>query len=120
MLMDVVTTCSDAGLSNILALFQRVLLMIQIIAPIALLVTSVLQFINLVMDPEKKGGLKSILNKVLAAIIVLILPFIMNIVMNIMGQSTKFSDCWNAARQPSNSPSYVDPNGGSSKSKINP
>ena len=120
MLMDVVTTCSDAGLTNILALFQKIILIIQIIAPIVLIITSILQFINLIMDPEKKGGLKSVVNKVLAAIIVLIMPFIMNVAMNVMGQSTKFSDCWNAARQPNNSPSYVDPNGGSSRSTINP
>ena len=120
MLMDIVTTCNDAGLVNILALFRRILTVIQIIAPIALLVTSVLQFINLVMDPEKKGGFKSIINKVLAAIIVLVMPFIMDVVMNVMGQSTKFSNCWNAAKNPQNSPTYVDPNGGSSKNKINP
>lgn len=96
-ILDVMETCNNSALSTILPVVKTVMLLIQIVVPIALLVSFSISFTKLSINPEEKDGFRKLINKIIAAVIVFVLPLIMNAIMGIVGESTEFSNCWNNA-----------------------
>ena len=96
-ILDVMETCSNPALSTILPVVKMVMLLIQIVVPAALLISFVIEFTKLTINPEDKNGFRKLLNKVMAAVIVFVLPLLINVVLGAAGESTEFSDCWNKA-----------------------
>lgn len=94
-ILDVMETCSNPALSTVLPVTKAILLLIQIVVPIALLVSFTIGFVKLSINPEEKDSFRKLLNKIIAAIIVFLLPLLMNVIMGVVGESTEFSDCWN-------------------------
>ena len=94
-LLDVASTCDNVALLGVLVLVKRLLSIIQLIVPLLLIVWAAVGFVDMVRNPEQKNGVKKITNKFLAAAIVFFIPVIMNAFMGILGESTKFSECWN-------------------------
>lgn len=92
------TCCSDYGLVMILDTLRKIMHLFQLIVPIILIVMSIIGMTQLMMNPEKKNGMKSIFNKVLAAVIIFFLPVIVDAVLLMMPESFSVSACWNQAK----------------------
>jgi len=92
-----VVTCDDVALANILVIVKRVLSLVQIIGPILCIVGLIYTFIKMSINPDEKKNTKRIVNIVLALVIMFFVPVIVNATMGLMGESTDFSSCWNAA-----------------------
>lgn len=109
-ILDVMSTCNDVALANILSVVKNILLIIQIVAPILLIITGVIEFTRLSINPEDKKGFRKILNKIIAAFIIFLIPVLINAVMGLVGESTKFSSCWNNANDTAsiNNDTYID------------
>ena len=105
-------SCNSSSLLVTLSAFKRIINLIQIIVPILLMIGATIGIYQMVTNPERKNGLKSIINKVIAAAIVFFIPVFVNAVMGIVGDNNNFSSCWNAvdANSRGSAPSeYVDP-----------
>lgn len=104
-------TCNDASLAGIMSAVKRILLIIQILVPILLVVSASYGFFQMMGDPDKKNGGKSIINKFIAAIVVFFIPMFIDVTMGVVGEKTKVSDCWNkAGEKVSAGSSYQDEN----------
>lgn len=102
---DFSNCCSDYGLAVFLHIFKTAMGIIQILAPIVLIVMCTVDFSKLVINPDdnNKAKFKGLLNKFLAAVIIFLLPIIVNTVMGTMADTfdgAKNFDvlgCWDAA-----------------------
>ena len=92
------TCCNDYGLVMILDTLRKIMHLFQIIVPIILIIMGIIGMTQLMMNPEKKGGMKSIFNKVLAAVIIFFLPVIVDAVLIMMPETFSVSACWNQAK----------------------
>ena len=90
--------CSDAGIAAILDVLRRVFDLIQIIVPILLIICACIEFTRLVMDPNRKDGLKRIKNMFVAAVVVFFIPIFVDAVLNMMPNSFTVSSCWSQAK----------------------
>ena len=95
-ILDVNSACNSASLAIMLRAFKRIVTMVQIIVPILLMISAGIGLFQLVSNPERKNGLKSLLNKVIAAVIVFFIPMFVNLVLGLVGDNTNFSSCWNS------------------------
>ena len=96
MLLFLVTQgdCSDVALQNVLSTIKNILELIQIIAPILLLIMTAIHLTNLMRDPDDKKKLKKVQNSALAAIIIFFIPVIVNVVMYMLDDTFTVSSCW--------------------------
>ena len=97
MILDLMNVCSDPALSYVLAIIKRIIVIIQIIAPIILIVFSCVKLFNKVVNPEEKNSVKAIINSFIALAIIFLVPTLLNVVMYIIGEKTNFSNCWNSS-----------------------
>ena len=95
--------CGDPGFVLILESLRRIVSLIQLIAPILLIVCASIEFSKSVMNPDRKGGLSRIKNMFLGAAVVFFVPIIVNAFMNILPRSFSLSDCWQKAKTVSES-----------------
>jgi hypothetical protein len=112
------SSCSDPGLARILLAVKNMLSLIQIIAPIVLLIMASINLFQLMMSPDDKKKVKRIINSFIAAAVLFFIPMLVNVVMSIVGSNTTVSDCWNKASSTNTTPGYMDPNDSKSKTKI--
>ena len=104
-ILDIQETCTNLALSRILNIVKNFLNIIQIIAPILLMVSLTYQLIFLAKNPDDfKKKFPKIRNSALALIIIFIIPTILNTTMYILGEKTQFSSCYN------NAPRIIDEN----------
>ena len=108
LILDLIDTCNDPALSTTLASVKNIMLLIQIIVPIALLIGATVEFAKLTINPEEKDGFRKILNKVIAALIVFIIPLLVNLIMGVVGESTQFTNCWNNASFDNGEAEYIE------------
>ena len=92
------TCCTDYGLVMILDTFRKIMNLIQLIAPILLIIMGVIGFAQLMFNPEKKGGLKSIINKFLAAVFIFFMPVIVDALLLVLPETFSVTSCWNQAK----------------------
>ena len=109
-ILDVVSTCNSGMLSVVLPAVKNIMLIIQIVAPILLIVMATIELIRLTANPDDKKGIKNIINKFIAAAIIFFIPVFINVVMGLVGENTNFSSCWNNAADQSNVNYNVDGN----------
>ncbi len=105
-------SCNSSSLLVTLSAFKRIINLIQIIVPLLLMIGAAIGIYQMVINPERKNGLKSIINKVIAAALVFFVPVLVNAVMGMVGDNNNFSSCWNAVdanSRGSSSTEYVDP-----------
>ena len=98
--------CSDPGLQAILGIARRIVTLIQVIAPILLIVMLAIHFIRLMKDPEEKKHIQKLRNSLIALLVVFIVPTSWSVLMGVLGEDTTISACWNNAN-PSYSNTYV-------------
>lgn len=111
------TCCTDYGLAVILDVVRKFFNILQLIAPILLIIGATIQLIKLMSDPDEKGSTKKILNRVMAALFVFLLPVIVDVSLSTISQTSTFklADCWAHAKisseiAQSNKSTYIDPN----------
>lgn len=92
------TCCDDFGLVLTLDSFRKVLNLIQLIAPIILIVWSCVGLITLINNPEDKKSKKSLINKYIAAVVCFFVPIIVNAAMGLMPETFSVSSCWEHAK----------------------
>lgn len=85
---DLGSCCQSGELALFLKLFNTFILIIQIIAPIILLLMLCINLGQLVMDPDDKKKVKQINNKIIATCLVFLVPILLNLVLNIVGSSS--------------------------------
>ena len=90
--------CNDYSLVILLDTLRKIFNLIQLIVPIILIIMSTIGFIQLMIDPEKKGGIKSIINKYIAAGIIFFLPVLLDAVMGVIPQKFEMSACFKSAK----------------------
>lgn len=118
LILDIGSSCSNPILIPILSAVKKGITLIQIIVPLVLIISASISIFQLVTNPEKKGGSKTIVNKFVAAAIVFFVPFLVNMAMGLVGENTSISSCWNSAGSFSGgSSTYVDPNGNSGRTR---
>ena len=110
--------CSDAALGNVLSTIRNVLELIQIIAPILLLIMTAIHLTRLMTDPDDKKKLKKVKNSALAAVIIFFIPVIVNAVMYMLDDTFTVSSCWINAKKSSTKPTYIPINNNSPKPVI--
>ena len=96
---DITTCCSDFGLARLLGAIQRMLDVIHIVAPIILIVALIVQFTQMMTNPddENKKKSKSLLNKFIAAVIIFLLPTTINTTINLVFSDFSFAACWHSS-----------------------
>lgn len=97
---DIDTCCADFGLANILGAIQRILNIIHIVVPIILMVGLIIQFTQMVINPEddrNRKKSKSLINRVMATVVVFLLPTIVNVAVNLVFSDFSFASCWHSA-----------------------
>lgn len=92
------TCCNDYALVSVLDTTRRIFELIQLIVPILLILMAVIQFVKLSINPEMKGGLRQVLNKVIAAFIIFLLPVLIDSALGITSSNFKVSACWEQAK----------------------
>lgn len=91
--------CSDYGLAQLLSILHRALNLIQLVAPILLLISFIIGLIKLMMNPDDKKGTKPLFNRIIAAVMCFIMPTIINLFFNIMPQGVEVGACWKSAAE---------------------
>lgn len=90
--------CNTPGLVSILNIARRVLELIQLIAPIVLVIAGTIQFTQLSINPEMKDGFRRVLNKLMAAFFIFFIPFILDAVLTVVPGDFSVAACWNQAK----------------------
>ena len=94
-IIDIITSCNDCSLKEILLIVKKILGLIQLLGPLLAIVSLVYTFIMLVNKPDDKKLPKRITNSLLALIIMFFIPVIVNTVFYILDDSFIVSSCWN-------------------------
>ena len=116
-----VSECANPALSTILPPLKAILTLIQIIGPILLIISLVIQFSKSMMNPEENKNIKKIITTIIAILLLFFTPILLNAVMGMLGDDFTISECWNKAgkgNDNSKTPGYQDPNKGKERSKI--
>ena len=95
------TCCTDYGLLTVLDVMRQILDLIQLIAPIILMVGLGIQFTQLLVDPDDKKKQKALLNKFIAALLCFFVPFLVNLSLSLVPEeigSFQLGACWDTAR----------------------
>lgn len=95
---DLGNCCTNPGIVVILDTLRKIFNLIQLIVPILLIVFATIKFSQLVMDPDRKNGLKEVKNSFLAAAIVFFIPVLMDVVLNLIPNTFNVSACWDQAK----------------------
>ena len=95
--MNTVAHCQNYALIGLFSIVRRILSLIQIIAPILLIISLMITFSKIVMNPEEKKNQKKIINSILATVILFFIPTFVNAVFGLLGNSTSISSCWQNA-----------------------
>ena len=90
--------CSDPGLAAILNSARNIISIIQIIAPLLLLIVASIEFTKSMVNPERKAGLKRIQNMFVSAAVVFFVPIIVDAFLGILPADFQLSDCWQQAK----------------------
>lgn len=106
MIIDVVA-CSNPGLGFILRILKSIFIILEIAAPIILVVSLGIIFSKLLANPGDDKLKKKITNAIISCTIVFLLPLSVNLTMSIFGQNYSFSECWNNAYSSSGSSRYL-------------
>ena len=116
-LLASLNNCKDPGLEGTLVAVKNIITLIQIIAPILLIIMASIHFFNLMKNPDNKKLLPKIKNSFIAAAVIFFIPMLLNVVMNMLGNSTDISTCWASSKIETNV-TYMDPYEEGKRSKI--
>lgn len=102
--------CTSPELAGTILIVKKIFDLIELLAPITLLVILMINFISLVFTPEDKKKISKIKNPIIACILIFFIPMFTNVIMDIAGVNFSISKCWNDVDQVNNTPTYINPN----------
>lgn len=117
MILEINSGCSDPGLGFILKILKTFFTIIEVAAPIVLILSLFILFFKLLNTPDDKKLINNIRNAIISCIIIFLIPFLVNIIMLIIGEKYTFSECWNMANTSSGNGNYIDKNSADSDKK---
>ena len=103
-----ISSCSDPGLGFILKIIRTLFTIIEVAAPIVLIVSLVILLTKLLANPEEKKLLNNIRNAIISCVIIFLIPALVNLTMSILGENYTFSECWNSAYSSKSSGKYIE------------
>ncbi len=119
-ILELVETCNDPGLANVLNIIKSALNLIWIIGPILGIIGLTIHLTKLMVSPEDQKLKAVIKNWAIGIVVVFMLPLIINVTMKLLDDSFELSTCWNYAASsstdPNAHPDYIDPYSDSDKS----
>ena len=117
MLLEINSGCGDPGLGFILKILKTFFTIIEVAAPIVLIISLFILFFKLLRTPDDKKLINNIRNAIISCVIIFLIPFIVNLIMLILGGKYTFSECWNNAYSSSDNGNYIDKNNNDSDKK---
>ena len=97
-ILDMVGTCGNPALANLFNIAQRIITIIQILAPILAIVALGINLTKSVMNPDDKKNFSMYKNWIIALVMVFAIPILVNATMGILGEDYDISACWNNAK----------------------
>ena len=102
MLSFLVSACGSDELLNVMRLVKKILKLVQLCVPIALILFGTFDMAKAVIagdEKKMKEAQKPFIKRIISAVIVFLIPFIVNLVMNLVttGNDT-WKKCWNEAK----------------------
>ncbi len=95
------TCCTDYGLLTILDISRKVLDLIQLVAPILLMIALAIQLTQLLVNPDDKKKTKSLINKFIAALLCFFVPYLVDLSLSLLPsdiESFQIGACWDTAQ----------------------
>lgn len=94
--LDLSSTCGSPALLVVLKVVSNILKLVQMIGPILAICSLIYTIIKMINNPDEKKNVKRIKNSLIALVLLFFIPMIVNTVVGMLGDTTKFSDCWNS------------------------
>lgn len=86
--------CNSSAIIIFLVIFNKILSIIQIAAPILAIIALARLLLKLVLNPEDKKAKKQIFNSLLALVLVFLVPFLVKLSVNIISESYLTAYCF--------------------------
>lgn len=103
-ILNLIASCNDPGIVNIISIIKKAFNLIQIFAPILAIVSLSISFVKIATNPDgKKNNLSLVKNCLIALVIVFLIPVMVNATMGLLGDSYSISSCWNMSSSSSSS-----------------
>lgn len=100
-MLNFLVACESAELLNVMNLVKKILRLVQIIVPIALILFGTFDMAKAVIagdEKKMKEAQKPFIKRIISAVIVFLIPFIVNLVMNLVTTGNNaWKTCWNTA-----------------------
>ena len=97
-ILDMVSTCGNPALSNLFSIAQKMITIIQILAPKLAIIALGINLTKSVMNPDDKKNFSMYKNWLIALVMVFAIPTLVNATMGILGEDYDISACWNNAK----------------------
>ena len=97
-ILDMVGTCGNPALANLFNIAQRIITIIQILAPILAIIALGINLTKSVLNPDDKKNFSMYKNWIIALVMVFAIPTLVNATMGILGEDYDISACWNNAK----------------------
>ena len=97
-ILDMVSTCGNPALSNLFSIAQKMITIIQILAPILAIIALGINLTKSVMNPDDKKNFSMYKNWLIALVMVFAIPTLVNATMGMLGEDYDISACWNNAK----------------------
>ena len=94
---NITSCCTSTEISYIMSAVRNLYSIIQIIAPILLMIGATYRLIKLMRNPEEKNGIKNIINAFIAAIAIFFMPTIVSALLMMLPNQGQISACWESA-----------------------
>ena len=100
-MLSFLVACESTELLNVMNLVKKILRLVQIIVPIALILFGTFDMAKAVIagdEKKMKEAQKPFVKRIISAVIVFLIPFIVNLVMNLVTTGNDaWKTCWNKA-----------------------
>lgn len=100
-MLNFLVACESTELLNAMNLVKKILRLVQIIVPIALILFGTFDMAKAVIagdEKKMKEAQKPFIKRIISAVIVFLIPFIVNLVMNLVTTGNNaWKTCWNTA-----------------------
>ena len=100
-MLNFLVACESTELLNVMNLVKKILRLVQIIVPIALILFGTFDMAKAVIagdEKKMKEAQKPFIKRIVYAVIAFLVPFIVNLVMNLVTTGNNaWKTCWNTA-----------------------
>lgn len=112
------SSCSDAGIGFIIRIIKTVFTIVEVAAPIVLIISLIILFTKMLTNPDQdKKLLINVKNAIVACMIIFLIPALVNLTMTILGEKFTVSECWNNPYKSSDKGKYIPKNTGDKDKK---